>query len=50
MYKTCFLVKGEHSLHTQRHTHTHTHTQLLFTCYISHIHTTMCPNSEFGYF
>ncbi len=26
MYKTCFLVKGEHSLHTKTHTHTHTHT------------------------
>lgn len=48
MYKTCFLVKGEHSLHTK--THAHTHTQLLSTCYISHIHTTTCPNSEFGYF
>lgn len=36
MYKTCFLVKGEHSAHT--HILTHTHTQVTLLLYEPHTH------------
>ena len=36
MYKTCFLVKGEHSVHT--HTHAHTHIVTLHLLYKPHTH------------
>lgn len=39
MYKTCFLVKGEHSAHTHTHVQTHTHTQVtLLLLYEPHTH------------
>lgn len=39
MYKTCFLVKGEHSVHTRTHVQTHTHTQVtLLLLYEPHTH------------
>lgn len=42
MYKTCFLVKGEHSVHT--HTHTHTHIVALHLLYKPH--TQQCAQTQ----
>lgn len=39
MYKTCFLVKGEHSFHTQTHTH-------LSSCAVLATYTQQCAQTK----
>lgn len=51
MYKTCFMVKGEHSVHTHTHsTNGHIHTLTFLKLCKPHAYTQQCAQTQSGYF